>query len=300
VSKVFVYFLETRPNFLLLTLSCSLVGVGTALWSGVVTINGWYLLVALLGALAAHIAVNVLNDYFDFISGLDKMTMRTPFSGGSGILPAGRMSPKSAFVFGLVALMITVTVGLYFVFVYGWDIFLVGVPGVILVVFYTQFITRKPWFCLFAPGLGFGPCMVLGIHYVLTGSYNWVALVASIVPLFLVSNLLLLNQFPDAEPDKVVGRCHLPVLFGLKKSAWIYCAILLGCYVWIVIAVLADFFPVTALIALLTAPLALITGIRVRSNAENVPGLIPLLGWNVIVTLGTIILLAVGLIIPVL
>ncbi len=46
----------------------------------------WALL-ALLGLLLAHVSVNVLNDYFDYRSGVDLKTQRTPFSGGSGILP---------------------------------------------------------------------------------------------------------------------------------------------------------------------------------------------------------------------
>ncbi len=40
----------------------------------------------LLGALAAHGAVNALNEYADYRSGLDLRTARTPFSGGSGTL----------------------------------------------------------------------------------------------------------------------------------------------------------------------------------------------------------------------
>ena len=45
------------------------------------------LLLIVVGALAAHVAVNALNEYQDFKSGLDNITRRTPFSGGSGTLP---------------------------------------------------------------------------------------------------------------------------------------------------------------------------------------------------------------------
>ncbi len=41
-------------------------------------------MLALLGAFLAHISVNTLNEYFDFKSGLDLETIKTPFSGGSG------------------------------------------------------------------------------------------------------------------------------------------------------------------------------------------------------------------------
>lgn len=61
--------------------------MSTALWtSGQVHWTDAAL--ALLGALSAYISVNVFNEYIDFKTGLDLVTRRTPFSGGSGTLPA--------------------------------------------------------------------------------------------------------------------------------------------------------------------------------------------------------------------
>ena len=51
------------------------------------------LILALAGGLLAHISVNALNEYLDFTSGLDLTTLRTPFSGGSGTLPANISRP---------------------------------------------------------------------------------------------------------------------------------------------------------------------------------------------------------------
>ena len=44
------------------------------------------LMLVLIGAVSAHISVNTFNEYFDFLSGLDAKTVKTPFSGGSGAL----------------------------------------------------------------------------------------------------------------------------------------------------------------------------------------------------------------------
>ena len=41
-----------------------------------------YAVLAFIGLLLAHISVNTLNDYFDYRSGIDLETRRTPFSGG--------------------------------------------------------------------------------------------------------------------------------------------------------------------------------------------------------------------------
>jgi 1,4-dihydroxy-2-naphthoate octaprenyltransferase len=70
------------------------------------------------------------------------------------------------------------------------------------------------WFCWLAPGLGFGPLMVMGTEVALAGQYTLEGFVASLVPFFLVNNLLLLNQYPDIEADKAVGRRHFLVVYG--------------------------------------------------------------------------------------
>ena len=75
------WFAETRPHFLLLTPVCVFVGIAVAVYQSD-SLKALHLALALLGALLAHISVNVLNDYFDYRSGIDLETRRTPFSGG--------------------------------------------------------------------------------------------------------------------------------------------------------------------------------------------------------------------------
>ncbi|MDH5182207.1 MAG: prenyltransferase, partial [Gammaproteobacteria bacterium] len=77
----------TRPPFLILTPACVFLGYATATLAAP-QIDMMLFLLVLAGALCAHISVNAFNEYFDFKSGLDLHTTRTPFSGGSGSLPA--------------------------------------------------------------------------------------------------------------------------------------------------------------------------------------------------------------------
>ena len=100
------WFTETRPNFLLLTPICFSVGLGVAFSEGY--FNLFRTILGLIGAMLAHISVNVLNDYFDFRSGLDLKTKRTPFSGGSGILPSGLLHPKGVYFLGITSLFIDI------------------------------------------------------------------------------------------------------------------------------------------------------------------------------------------------
>ncbi len=282
-----------RLPFLILTPACVLLGLATAFReSGSLRL----LPVALcfIGAIAAHISVNAFNEYFDFKSGLDFKTQRTPFSGGSGTLPANPAAAKRALIIALSTSSLTAAIGLYFIVTRGWLLLPLGVAGLILVVFYTTWFTRSPFLCLIAPGLGFGPLMVMGTHFVLTGSYSGQAFVASLVPFFLVSDLLLLNQFPDVEADKEVGRNHLPIVIGVQKSSLVYGAFLLATYLLILISATTKMFPVLTLLGLLTLPVAAAAFYGAKRYGSNIPRLVPFMGLNVVVVLLTPALVAIG------
>ncbi len=282
-----------RVPFLILTPAYVLLGGGAASWSsGEVSIL--YLLLAFIGAICAHISVNALNEYFDFRSGLDSMTERTPFSGGSGTLPGRPEMARSALNTGLITLSVTGLIGLYFLYIRGLSLLPVGVLGLIIIFTYTIWIIRYPILCLIAPGLGFGPLMVMGTHLVLTGEYSWTGFVASLVPFFLVSDLLLLNQFPDVEADQSVGRRHLPIVVGKQTSSLIYGAFLLSAYLSIVLGVYLEYLPKFTLLGLATIVIALPTSVGVFRYAEDIKKLTPYMGLNVIINIATPLLVATG------
>ena len=283
-----------RVPFLVLTPACVLLGLGTAVWTtGRVT---WlHSAMALVGAVCAHISVNAFNEYFDHRSGLDATTRRTPFSGGSGTLQAREDMVLPALITAWAALGITALVGLSFVFLRGPAILPLGILGLLVIYAYTPWMTRNPLLCLIAPGLGFGPLMVMGVHFALTGAYSWTAFVASLVPFFLVSDLLLLNQFPDVEADRGAGRRHFPILIGRKASSLIYGAFLASAYVAIVVGVALGLLPAICLIGLLGALLAVPAGVNAFRHSDDVGRLIPSMGMNVLLNLATPVLVAIGL-----
>jgi len=283
-----------RLPFLILAPACVSVGVGTAYWE-TGQIGSWNVLLVFLGGLSAHISVNVFNEYYDFKTGLDEKTQPTPFSGGSGMLPAHPEMEKETLLLGWLMFMITGAIGLYFVFVQGWQLGLVGVLGMVLLVTYTIFWVYQPVLSLLAPGIGFGLMMVMGTHFALTGAYSWEAFIASLVPTFLVSDLLLLNQFPDVEADRSIGRRHFPILVGRESSAVIYGIFLLLTYLVVVVGVILQLLPFLSLITLITSILGWITFRSVQRHAGEISELVPALGMNVILTISTPALLSLSL-----
>lgn len=285
-----------RLPFLVLTPACVVLGLSTAIWTQGV-INWLDFVLVLIGAVAAHISVNSFNEYFDFKSGLDAKTRNTPFSGGSGRLQKNPELEKPAYIMSWGFLALVGLIGIYLSLKVGLALIPLGLLGLSLIYFYTEWITRYPLLCLIAPGLGFGTLMVMGTDYVLTGSYSWPAFVASLIPFFLVSNLLLLNQFPDAEVDQEVGRKHYPIKIGKTRSSHIYLAFLILPFVVIGLGVVFASFPLSSLLGLLGLVLVVPIVRGVLTHAENTEELIPVLGQNVLVNIVTPILLAIGLMI---
>lgn len=283
----------TRPSFLVLTPACVLLGLATAVWSCGEASPVLFGL-ALLGALGAHASVNAFNEYSDFRSGLDTMTRRTPFSGGSGTLPRRPELARATLVVAVVALAMAAGVGVFTAIVRGVAVMPLVVVGLLIVVAYTRWITCRPLPCLVAPGLGFG-LMVVGTHFLLTGAWSWTAVAAAAVPFFVVSDLLLLNQLPDVDADRRVGRRHLPITRGRRASLRVFAGFVLAAVASIGIAVATGRLPPECLVALVAfVPAGPIT-IGASRHADMPDRLLPFLGWNVLMAVLAPVLLAVGL-----
>jgi len=294
-SKIAHIITTSRPAFLLLA-PCSLSLAVAYVISQDISINLLRLLLIFLGALAAHASVNMLNEYEDFKSGLDFHTQRTPFSGGSGTLPAIPELAEFVRIGAMACLLITALIGFYFLWVIGRDLFLLGFFGILLIYFYTHKITHWPFICLITPGLAFGPLMIGGAYYILSGHHSMAVTTTSLIVFFLVNNLLLLNQFPDLEADQNVGRRHLPILIGRKKSAWVYVGFLVAAYALLFLCVYLAFLPKYSLLGLLSLPLAILAARISLQYPDDIDRLKPALALNVAVTLSTPVLVAAGII----
>ena len=288
--KLKVWFLETRPQFLLLAVVLAFLGTCIAWYDDYFHLG--YALLAFLGLLLCHISVNVLNDYFDYRSGIDLEAKRTPFSGGSGILPAALLKPKQVLWLGLVSLLVAVPIGVYFVIARGWQLLPLLVVGALCALLYTPVLTRLRWPEL-APGVGLGALPVVGTYFVQTAAYTLPAVVASIPSGILVHNLLLLNEFPDAEADRKAGRKTLPIVMGKSKAWVVYSVLTILVYLWIIGGVVVGKMPAFSLIALLTLPFA-IKAIQGARKHDEMSQLVPAMANNVMVVLLTQFLLGIG------
>jgi 1,4-dihydroxy-2-naphthoate octaprenyltransferase len=297
--KKSLWLLETRPQFLLLAVLLVLHAGGLAFWrTGAIDVLRFVL--CIVGLVLLHASVNVLNDWHDWErTGIDKETPRTPFSGGSGLLPAGAMPPKAALGLGIGTLAAGCAIGFYLVWdtwqVYGtpWPLLIIGVVGALSVVLYTPLLTKIGVGEVFA-GLGLGLLPIVGVYYVLTGNLDTAAWISGLPAFFLTYNLLLINEFPDVEADAKGGRRHMVVLLGKKGARWLYAGAEVATYVAIVAGVVVGILTPWALLGLVAGFFAFQAIRGAMTGYEKLETIIPAMGANVFSCLGTNALLAIG------
>ncbi len=284
-----------RIPFLILALILGILGAAVAWYESIrygSPFNIRYAVLATIGLLIAHAAVNIFNDYFDARSGLDFKTSRTPFSGGSGAVPDGSLTIQQSLRLGIICLILLFPIAVFFIMKSGWMLLPLILLALFLIIFYTPLIL-KMGYPEWSPGLGLGILPVMGAYFVHTGEYTLTAFIASMPSYFLVHNLLLINEFPDVEADITVNRRTLPIAIGKKKAAWCFSFVTLLVYVWIAWAVIYHYMPVFTLASFLTLPLA-IRVIKGSFKYDEQDVLLDTLKKNVLLVLLTQALIAAG------
>ena len=280
-----------RAPFLLLPVTLVAAGAAAAAHEGAFA---WApTLLALVGLVLLHAAVNALNEASDMTTGIDLRTTRTPFSGGSGTLPAGRLSVRATRVFAYTCAVIGGLIGGWFALRLGPMLALLMAAGAAAILFYTDLFARVGVGEVMA-GLGLGALPVWGAAWVQGQPPGPGPLWAGVPAFFMTFNLLLLNEFPDEAADRAGGRKNLVLMLGRKGAAVVYAAAAVLTPAAIVLAVALSALPMHALAAtlpslLLARPLAWAFG----DTREPVP--VPALGANVAWNLATNTVLALAL-----
>lgn len=295
MSKLSTWIKEFRLPFLLVTISAVSIGLASV-WAMHHVFNLLYAVLTLLGACCLHLSVNILNDYFDYKSGIDLKTTQTPFSGGSGILPKKLLEPASVYRAGLLFLAVATIIGIYFTIVRGWPVLVLLLIGATSVYFYSQKISTWGIGELFA-GLNFGPLLVLGTYYVQMQALALEPLYVGLIPGTLTAAVLYINEFPDFFADISGGRYHIPARLGKERAVKGYTALMLTVYALIILGVAVRIMPTLSLIALASLPIA-VKGIRIaRKQYTKIVELIPAMASTIITNALTGLLLTAAYII---
>jgi len=215
---------------------------------------------AFVGALLMQAAANAFNDYFDWRSGADRLNTGyfNPFSGGSRCIELGLVTERGLWWVSSALLGTAALLGIVLVLVRGWGIVAFGLVGAFSVYFYTapplKLAARKGLGELVL-GLNFGPLIVAGTVYAVTGAFRPASLYAGLPVGLLTTAILWINEIPDAPSDVQAGKHHLVSVLGARWASWAYAGLLVTALLSVVAGVVAGLFPLWTLLATVTTPL---------------------------------------------
>ncbi len=268
-------------------------------------------LLTILGASLIHISTNMLNDYFDYKSGNDLMVKhQNPFAGGGRILTAGLISPSKHLAVSLSSLVLGCMIGFYLIFAQGLTmLFWLGLVGVISAYFYVGPPLKLAYRGVgeIIVGLNFGPIMTLGAYYVQTGSWTVASLtepfLASLPIGLLIAAVLWINEFPDIDADRAVGKKTMVLRLGYLRSVSVFITLLVASYLLVVLYSLLQVLEslqvtsIATLIVLLSLPVGVKAVKVLRASYQDPHAIIPANAGTIMLHLSFGLLAIVGFVI---
>lgn len=262
-----VWLRVIRIKFLLASVIAVSLGLAMSYWhtGHLDMINS---VITMGGVIALHASVDLLNDFWDYKRGIDAITKRTKFSGGTGVLPEGLLKPSHVYWAGIAFLILGSLAGLYFIMIYGWIIAVILGFAIFSIYFYSTKIVDSGLGEIFV-GIK-GTMIVLGTYFIQTQQITYSSVLGGIIVGALSSLVLYITSFPDFDADKQKGRKTLVIMLGKKSASNVFWAFPLVSYMIILVGVTSQIFPVFCLVAFATFPLMIKSGLNLRKHFDNV------------------------------
>jgi len=183
--------------------------------------NPYYGLLALIGIMFAHLATNLFDDICDYkkLSKVynGKIELPNTQRGKCAYFINGLLTTKQALLLFMSYCIISLLIGLFFVFKIGvFTLILAGI-GALIVLLYS-FLSYHSMSEI-AVGAAFGPLLFEGVYYVMTGNISIAPVILSLPSMFFTINLLFTDTFMDKDIDKNEGKLTLVNKLGAGKKA---------------------------------------------------------------------------------
>lgn len=269
-SKGAIYFQAVRAFSFPASLIPCLLGCMLALLYGS-TVIWWLIPFIAISLLFLHAGSNVISDVDDYKKGVDaKGTL-----GGSRVLPDNLLSSKEMFRFGLILFAFAVLFGLPIIFERGMLVLWLGIIGIIGGFFYTgrpigyKYVALGDIFIF----LLYGPAIVTGTFYALTGMFFTEVLLISIPLGLLVTGILQANNLRDIINDRKANIKTLATVFGEGFAKGEYIFLIAGAYLTVILLVVFNILSVWSLLVFLSLPVALknmnmIKGVKIEDTGK--------------------------------
>lgn len=194
-----------------------------------IEINWYIAILAILAVILTIFATHYSGEYYDQKE--DELSIKygkSGFAGGTSVIQNGHIQPKKVLIGAYVASAIVGIIGLFIYFYFDTGIWTLplGALGLFFGFFYSappfRFVKRKAGEVLIGFCYAFLPILISG--YLQSGKFDYILLFVSIPIAFSISNVILMNEFPDYPADKEAGKTNLVASFGLKIGSYVYIA----------------------------------------------------------------------------
>lgn len=232
------WLIATRAAVLVMTfLSAALAGI-FALRAGLFEFWPW-LLVA-VGLVLAHATNNLLNDYTDFVKGVDQDNYyRAQY--GPQPLVHGLLTKKQLLLYAAVTGAAALAAGLLLVAWRGPLVLALLAAGAFFVLFYTwplKYIALGEIAVLIV----WGPLMIGGGYYTITGAWDWNVVIAGLPYALGVTGVIFGKHIDKFEMDKARRIYTLPVVIGERNARYLLLGMLVLQYLLSFYLAAAGFF----------------------------------------------------------
>ena len=214
----------SRPKFHLVGILPYLLGSLLAEFYGHAT-DWTVMLLGASGVVLIMLVAYYLGEYFDYQTDSINRGFNV-FSGGSRVLQTGEVKRSSPLVAALLLLFPVAAVGLvlHFYFRCGAYTIPLGVVGLLAGVFYSAKPVQWGYRGLgeLLIGICYGWLAVNTGYYLQTGQFHLVGTFVALPIMTSIVAVIVMNEFPDREADKAVGKRNLVVLLGTRLSLTLY------------------------------------------------------------------------------
>ena len=257
-ARLNVWWRAFRFHFVPPSFLPALLG-GAIAWSSTGTFHAWYFVLTVIGVTTNHIALNMTDDYYDYLSSVDSGSSRgvNPYCGGSGTISEGLIRPAEMRLAFVIGYCITIVIGLYLAGAVSWFVLAFGVFGMGCAYFYTAPPIRYAYHGIgeISQLINFSFTIGMGAFFVQTRTLSWEAFWA-ILPLgFMMFSMIIINEIPDRADDEKFGKHNLVVILGVKQAIRLYAGGMLAAYAVIAVTPMLGITSPWIYCALATLPL---------------------------------------------
>ncbi len=214
----------------------------------------WQIFVlTMLSGWSLQVAVNLLNTYGDFRSGVDQRKNKATCA----VLINGMFTPNEILISAISFVVAGALLGVWAAYLSSWVLLLFALPGVLGVIGYTTGTNYK------YAGAGvpvvfllMGVVMVMAAYYAHSTAFSWGAFVVSLPVALLVAVILHGNDLRDFESDGAVGIKTTALQLGLSRGKILFCVMHAFAYLAIVVGVVCGMFSSWVLLTVLAAPIS--------------------------------------------